>query len=431
MLGAVLGGSLLFTTLTGAALGSAMGLTGLIILHFFAGNATEMGVLNVWNMLNSFEFSSVPLYIYMGDLLVASGLSARIYGSVTPLIERLPGRLMHSNIVVSTLFGAVSGSSAATSAAVASVAYPELSRRGYAKAPVAASLAAGGTLGLLIPPSLSLLIYGAWQNVSVGRLFMAGVFPGLMLAGLFMVFIAVDSYRRPHLLPPKEKAVPLGPALAALAGLWPLLFLMGTVLGTIYFGLATPTEAAALGIASTLLLGALVGKLTLRGAIQAAATSITSFGMVSFLLIGAAVLSQAVTILGLPAKIGGAITAWELSQAHVVIVVVIFYLLMGIFFDGISLMITTVPFIYPAMVAAGLDPVWIGVFVTIMVEIGMLTPPVGVNLSVVMAVTRGEVGLKDLSIECLPYWFIMMLGVAILTLFPAIVLFLPNTIFTS
>jgi C4-dicarboxylate transporter DctM subunit len=206
---------------------------------------------------------------------------------------------------------------------------------------------------------------------------------------------------------------------------------MGTVLGTIYFGLATPTEAAALGIASTLLLGALVGKLTLRGAVQAAATSITSFGMVSFLLIGAAVLSQAVTILGLPAKIGGAITAWELSQAHVVIVVVIFYLLMGIFFDGISLMITTVPFIYPAMVAAGLDPVWIGVFVTIMVEIGMLTPPVGVNLSVVMAVTRGEVGLKDLSIECLPYWFIMMLGVAILTLFPAIVLFLPNTIFTS
>ena len=426
MLGLVLGGSLFGMTMVGATLGAAMGLTGLILLKFFAGGATDLGILAVWNLMNNFTFSAVPIFILMGDLLVASGLSQRIYAAVAPLFERIPGRLLHSNIAVSTLFGAVSGSSAATSAAVGSVAYPELAARGYHPASVAASLAAGGTLGLLIPPSLSLLIFGAWQDVSIGRLFLAGILPGLMMAALFMAFIFADAFLRPGLQPPATSYVPLRRALTGLAGLWPLIVLIGSVLGTIYLGLATPTEAAGLGVVATLLMGFTMGKLTLKGMLAAAINSIASFGIIAFILVGAAILSQAVTLLGLPGKIVLFSKAFSLSKYEVLVLVVLFYLFMGIFFDGISLMLTTVPFVYPMMVTAGFDPVWIGVFVTIMVEIGMLTPPVGVNLFIMVALTKGQVPLSDLSKECLPYWMMLLVGTVIMTAFPKIALFLPG-----
>ena len=429
MLWLVLGGSLFSMTLIGATLGAAMGLTGLIILKFFAGGATDLGVLAVWNLMNNFTFSAVPIFILLGDLLVASGLSGRIYGGVAPLFERIPGRLLHSNIAVSTLFGAVSGSSAATSAAVGSVAYPELEARGYHPASVAASLAAGGTLGLLIPPSLSLLIFGAWQDVSIGRLFLAGVLPGLMMAALFMVYIFGDAFRRPGLQPAPAAFVPLAKALRGLWGLWPLVILVGSVLGTIYLGLATPTEAAGLGVLATLVMGFGVGELTMKRMLGAAVSSIASFGVIAFILVGAAILSQAVTLLGLPGKIVLFTKAFGLSKYEILAFVVLFYLFMGIFFDGISLMLTTVPFIYPVMVAAGFDPVWIGVFVTVMVEIGMLTPPVGVNLFIMIALTKGRVSLGELSKECLPYWIMLLVGTILMTMFPQIALFLPNLIY--
>lgn len=426
MLSLVLGGSLFGMALTGAALGAAMGLTGLIILKFFAGGATDLGILAVWNQTNNFTFSAVPMFILLGDLLVASGLSGRIYGAVAPLFERIPGRLLHSNIAVSTLFGAVSGSSAATSAAVGSVAYPELEARGYSPASVAASLAAGGTLGLLIPPSLSLLIFGAWQDVSIGRLFLAGILPGLMMAALFMAYIFFDAYRRPGLQPRPAGYVRFSSAVHGLVRLWPLLILIGSVLGTIYLGLATPTEAAGLGVMATIVLGFTVGELTFKRIMDAAVSSIASFGAIAFILMGAAILSQAVTLIGLSGKIVQFTGAYNLSKYEVLLFVMLFYLFMGIFFDGISLMLTTVPFIYPVMVAAGFDPVWIGVFVTIMVEIGMLTPPVGVNLFIMLAITRGRVSMGELSTECLPYWAMLIFGTVLMTAFPQIALFLPQ-----
>lgn len=422
----VLGGSLFGMALVGATLGAAMGLTGLIILKFFAGGATDLGILAVWNQTNNFTFSAVPMFILLGDLLVASGLSNRIYGAVAPLFERIPGRLLHSNIAVSTLFGAVSGSSAATSAAVGSVAYPELESRGYHSPSVAASLAAGGTLGLLIPPSLSLLIFGAWQDVSIGRLFLAGVLPGLMMAALFMAYIFVDAHRRPRLQPAPASYLRFATALRGLVRLWPLAILVCSVLGTIYLGLATPTEAAGLGVVATIVLGFAIGELTVRRVIDSAITSIASFGAIAFILAGAAILSQAVTLVGLSGKIVQFTHSMHLSKYELLVFVMLFYLFMGIFFDGISLMLTTVPFIYPVMVAAGYDPVWIGVFVTIMVEIGMLTPPVGVNLFVMLAITRGKVSLGELSRECLPYWAMLLVGTALMTAFPQIALFLPR-----
>jgi tripartite ATP-independent transporter DctM subunit len=429
MLWLVLGGSLVSMLATGAALGSAMGLTGFIILQFFADGATDMALIGVWNQTYNFTFSAVPMFMLLGDLLVASEISGRVYGSVAPLFQRIPGGLMHSNIAVSTIFGAVSGSSSATSAAVASVAFPELVARGYRPAPVAASLAAGGTVGLLIPPSLSLLVYGAWQEVSIGRLFMAGVLPGLMMTGLFMVYICIDSFRRPQMLPTSEEVVPLGTAIRRLTGIWPAAILIVSVLGSIYLGLATTTEAAGIGVAATILLGFTVGDLTLRRMLDASIASIASFGALSFILLGALILTQSVVVVGLPTKIVELVAALHLSKYQVLLFIVVFYLIMGIFFDGLSLMLTTVPFIYPAMTAVGFDPVWIGVFVTIMIEIGMLTPPIGVNLFVMMAITRQEVSLGDLGWECLPYWIILLVGTGLITIFPDIALYLPNKMY--
>ena len=428
MLGFTLAGSLLGFAAFGAALGATMGLTGLIILKFFANDATQVGIFAVWDLMNNFTFSAVPMFILLGDLLVASGLSNRVYSAISPLFERLPGQLLHSNIAVSTVFGAISGSSAATSAAVGSVAYPELARRGYYLPSVAASLAAGGTLGLLIPPSLSLLIYGAWQEVSIGKLFLAGIVPGLMMAVLFMAYIWVDSYRRPHHLPTPGARVPFGRVLRGLIHLWPVVILIGSVLGTMYAGLATATEAAGMGVVATIVMGFLVGELTPRRLFKATVASAISFGALSFILVGAALLSQSITVLGVPKDIVAYAQQLSLTKYEVLAFVVVFYLIMGIFFDGISLMLTTVPFIFPVMTAAGFDPVWLGVFVTIMIEIGMLTPPVGVNLFIMLAIARQQVTMKQLGRECLPYWIMLLVGTALMTVFPQIALWLPQSL---
>jgi len=429
MLWIVLSSSLLGFAAFGAALGATMGLTGFIILKYFAGGATHLGIFAVWDLMNNFTFSAVPMFILLGDLLVASGLSSRIYGAISPLFERVPGQLLHSNIAVSTVFGAISGSSAATSAAVGSVAYPELAGRGYYLPAVAASLAAGGTLGLLIPPSLSLLIYGAWQEVSIGKLFLAGVVPGLMMAALFMMYIWIDSYRRPQHLPPPGPRLPVGRMVRGLVGLWPIIILIGSVLGTMYAGLATATEAAGMGVFATIVMGFIVGDLTPRRLWRATFESTVAFGALSFILVGAAILSQSITILGVPGQIVAYAQHMALSKYEVLTFVVVFYLIMGIFFDGISLMLTTVPFIYPVMTAAGFDPIWLGVFVTIMIEIGMLTPPVGVNLFVMLAIARGRITMADLGRECLPYWIMLLVGTILMTIFPSIALYLPNRVF--
>lgn len=426
MLWLTLSGALLGFASVGAALGATMGLTGFIVLYFFANGGTQVGVFAVWDVMNNFTFSAVPMFILLGDLLVASGLSNRIYGAISPIFERVPGQLMHSNIAVSTIFGAISGSSAATSAAVGSVAYPELAQRGYYLPNVAASLAAGGTLGLLIPPSLSLLIYGAWQEVSIGKLFLAGLVPGLMMTVLFMTYIAVDSYVRPQHLPKPGPRVPLPKILRGLFDLWPVVVLIGSVLGTMYAGLTTATEAAGMGVAATVVMGFLVGELSVRKLLQATLETTLSFGALSFILVGAAVLSQSITVLGVPKEIVAYAQKFELSKYEILVLVVIFYLIMGIFFDGISLMLTTVPFIFPVMTGAGFDAVWLGVFVTIMIEIGMLTPPVGVNLFVMLAIARGQVTMSQLGRECLPYWIMLMLGTGLMTAFPQIALWLPN-----
>lgn len=417
---------ILLTGLTALPVGIGLGLIGLVILHFVAGDATSLAVTAVWNVFNDFILSAVPMFIYMGEILLVSGVSKRMYSAAAPVFNGIPGGLLHTNIAVCTIFGAVSGASTSTAAAVGSVAYPELSRRGYDRSLVVGTLAAGGTLGLLIPPSLSLLIYGATQGVSIGRLFLAGIIPGLLLAAAFMTVIYFWANRNPGIYPRDGARESVAAIVMGFLRIWPVAFLVFAVLGTIYLGIATPTEAAGLGVVAATVIGFLWGDLTVSRLLQAFRDGTLVFGMLGVVLVGALILSQAISILGVPAHVMQIIGGLELSRYAVLALVVLIYLILGCFFDGISLMLMTLPVVYPVMTSLGFDGVWLGVIITILIEIGMLTPPVGMNLFVLVAATRGEVSLANAAWAALPFWLVMTLGIGVFTVFPGIVTFLPS-----
>ena len=425
--GLLVGGLVVFAG-SGLALGAALGLTGLLILQFLAGGSTFVAVDAVWNVLNSFTLSAIPLFIMLGEIMLRSGVSQKIYTALTPLFQRVPGGLLHTNVAVCTLFGAVSGSSLSTAAAVGSVAYPEMTGRGYDRRMVVASLAGGGTLGLLIPPSLSLLIYGALTETSIGRLFLAGLVPGLLFAAMFMLYIFVRCLSRPDLAPRGDRGDGLGTILLKLLSLWPFVLLIIAIMGSIAFGIATPTEAAGIGVIMTIAVGRLWGDLTLKTLAESFYTAILLFASIAFVVMGATILAQAVSLLGVPQAILEAVRAADLGPLQVLFLVVLIYLLLGCFFDGLSLMIMTLPIVVPLMVGLGYDAVWLGVVITILIEIGQVTPPVGLNLSVLVSVTKEKVSLGEAAIATIPYWLILLAGIAVLALMPQIALFLPSAL---
>ncbi|WP_040484855.1 TRAP transporter large permease [Lutibaculum baratangense] len=425
----IIAGGFLVTAVTGIPIGLGLALTGMAILHFVVGGATDLAVNAVWNVFTDFTLSAVPLFIFMGEIMLVSGVSGRLYTALSPAFMRIPGKLLHTNIAVSALFGAVSGASTSTAAAIGSVAYPELEKRGYKPSVVVGTLAAGGTLGLLIPPSLSLLIYGATQQVSIGQLFLAGLLPGLMLAVMMMLFIGFIGSRGESVVPDEGETVGLGRALRMLLPIWPIGFLIFAVLGTIYLGLATPTEAAGLGVAASIVLGFLWGELTPLRLWRAFVDSVQVFVSIGVVMLGALILAQAISILGLPLQVLSWIESMNLSPIMVLVMVSIFYLVLGCFFDGISLMLMTLPIVFPVMTGVGFDPVWLGVIITILIEIGMLTPPVGMNLYVLTGITGNRVTLLQAAYASLPFWILLLLGVVILTVFPSIALFLPRSLY--
>lgn len=423
----ILSGSLLLLLGTGALLGAALGLTGFILLHFQANGASALAINSAWNLLTDFTLSAVPLFIMLGDILLASGVSTRVYNGLTPLFRCLPGQLLHTNIAVCTLFGAVSGSSTSTAAAIGSVSYPELRQRGYDPAQIVGSLAAGGTLGLLIPPSLSLLIYGATQDVSIGRLFLAGLLPGLMISSGFLLWIYLRARCKPQMAPRQSEPFSWRDTGAGLLQIWPLPILIFFVLGTIYMGIATPTEAAAMGVGVAVLIGFLWGDLSWRELWNAFQRSAIMFSCIALILVGTVILAQAVSLLGLPRGAVDMIGELGLGRYGVLLMVVLVYLVLGCFFDGISLLLMTLPITFPMVVSLGFDPVWFGIVVTLLMEVGMITPPVGLNLFVLSSITKGEVGVPSAAAAAMPYWVILLAAVGILTLFPQIALWLPNT----
>ena len=425
MIWAFLGGVLGLTVMSGAVLGAALGLTGFAILEIFGGGVTRLGVQAVFNVLAEFTLTAIPLFILLGDVLVASGLATGIYKAMSPLFGRLRGGLLHTNIAVCTVFGAVSGSSMSVSAAVGSVAYPELSQRGYDRRLVVGSLAGGGTLGLLIPPSLSLLIYGALTDTSIGKLFLAGVLPGLMMAALFMVYIEITVRRQPSLAP-QEPRMPWGETLRATLAVWPILVLILAVLGSLFAGIATPTESAAVGVAAAVLLGFTMGDLTWPKLAKTFLSSASTFAVIALVFMGAVILAQSISLMQLPQKMLETISGVGMSPLVLLVVIVFIYLLLGMIFDGLSMMVMTLPVVFPLMTGLGFDAIWLGVVITMMVEIGMLTPPVGMNLFVLVGITQGKVTLAEAAMGALPFWILLMVGVAILTVVPGIATWLPS-----
>ena len=420
---------LTLTASTGAALGAALGLTGLIILHFFAEGATSLALNAVWNVLNEFTLSAIPLFIIMGEILLESGVSQKIYGSLSGVFRHIPGGLLHTNIAVCTVFGAISGSSLATAAAVGSVAYPEMSKRNYNEPMVVGSLAGGGTLGLLIPPSLSLLIYGALTETSIGKLFMGGILPGILMAILFMLYIFIRCTINPKLWNSDTNSEEvLNSSIVDFLKIWPIGFLIFAVMGSIVLGIATPTEAAGVGVISSLLLGLFWGDLSKDKIFKCFYNSAITYGSIGFVVVGAVILAQSISILGIPQELIEIIQNMGMSKYYVLSLIVLLYLILGCLFDGLSLMVMTLPIVFPLMTNLGFDPVWLGVIITIMIEIGQITPPVGLNLSVLVAVTDNKVGLGETAIATSPYWILLLFGILIVTIFPSIILYIPNNL---
>ena len=414
---------------SGVALGVALGITGLIILYFFSNGATSLAIDAIWGVFNSFTLSAVPMFILLGEILLRSGISEKAYSAFAPLFRKVPGGLLHTNIAVCTLFGAVSGSSLSTAAAVGSVAYTEMSKRGYEKDTVVGSLAGGGTLGLLIPPSLSFIIYGALTETSIGKLFAAGIMPGFLVAAMFMLYLLLKCIRNPAIAPRDPNVSSFWEIFVGFKQIWPLLALIFSVIGTIVGGLATPTEAAGVGVVLAVVISTVWGDLTFTKLIDALYNSVLLFSSVGFLVLGATILAQSVSILGLPQQILETVAEAGFGAYGVLLVVVLIYLVLGCFFDGLSLMIMTLPVVFPLLTGLGFDPIWIGVIITIVIEIGQITPPVGLNLSVLTALTKNEVSLGRVAIATVPYWLIHLLTILILTIFPIIALYLPNLLF--
>jgi len=379
----------------------------------------------VWEASSTWTLTALPLFIWMGEILFRSRLAEDMFRGLAPWMARLPGRLLHTNVVGCTIFAAISGSSAATCATIGRITVPELRARGYPERIAIGTLAGAGTLGLLIPPSIIMIVYGVIADVSIGKLFIAGVVPGLLLALFFSGYIVVWSLLHPGAIPRETIRLSFAERIRAGRHLIPAVLLILAVLGSIYTGIATATESAALGVLGALALSAIQGSLD-RATFVAAlmgATRLTC--MIGLILAGAAFLTLAMGISGLPREIAEAIDRADLSVGAFIAVLAVFYVVLGCFLDGISMVVLTVAVLLPAIQKLGIDPVWFGIFVVVVVEMAQITPPVGFNLFVLQGLTGHQI--TTIAAAALPLFFLMALHVALITVFPGIVTFLPDS----
>jgi len=386
--------------------------------------AGDAMAVTIWGSASSWTLTALPLFIWMGEILFRTRLSQDMFKGLAPWMQHLPGRLLHTNVVGCAIFAAVSGSSAATCATIGKMSLPELKRRGYPDAMAIGSLAGAGTLGLLIPPSIIMIVYGVTADVSISQLFIGGVLPGLLLALIFSGYIAVWSLRHPDRIPPADAPTSLREKLHASRSLIPVVLLIAAVLGSIYAGIATATEAAGLGVLGALILSALQGSLTWHTFRQSLMGGTRLYCMIALILAGAAFLTLAMGYIGLPRHLAEWIASLGLSQFGLILMLTAFYVVLGCFLDGISMVVLTMGVIMPTVQKAGIDPLWFGIFIVIVVEMAQVTPPVGFNLFVLQGMTRREIGY--IAKTAFPFFLLMVLMVVLLYLFPQIITFLPN-----
>jgi C4-dicarboxylate transporter, DctM subunit len=378
----------------------------------------------VWGVHNDNLLTSIPLFILMGELLLRSGIADRMFGALAAWLGRLPGGLLHANIGCSAIFAATSGSSVATAATIGTVALPSLHQRGYPMSMSLGSIAAGGTLGILIPPSVNLIVYGSLTDTSIGRLFVAGIIPGLLLTGAFMGFVAIYAVLTESNI--REERVPLRQRVHLLRDLVPPGVVFVIVMGSLYSGLATTTESAALGVVASLGFAWRSKKLSwslLQNCfIQTGKTS----GMILLIITAAFILNLAVSLTGVAETMTQWVTSFGLSGTQMVLILMAFYLVLGMFMDVLSMMVATIPITFPIVLALGIDPVWFGIFIVLMCEMGLITPPVGMNLFVVHGIRPDGGSIRDAIVGALPYVLILIAFAFLLIAFPAIVTWLPS-----
>jgi tripartite ATP-independent transporter DctM subunit len=420
MLGLMLIGVPVAIALFGTAALGAVVYLGLPTLLVF-GNQT-------WSVLNDFILTAIPLFIFLGELLVRSGVADGMYRSLTDWLRRLPGGLLHTNIAASSLFAAVSGSSVATAATIGTVAIPAMEKYGYDDRITLGSIAAGATLGILIPPSINMIIYGSMSNTSIGQLFAAGIVPGVVLAFLFMAYILVASLLKPSLAGKTPPAVPMAQKLRNLVDILPPLLIFVLVMGSIYTGWATPSESAALGVVGALVVTIAKRRFSLTMLHEAMLSTVKISAMILLIVVAAQFLNFVIGILGIPQTLTRVVGAVASSPLEAILLFVVFYFILGCFLETLSMMIATIPIVMPIVFHFGIDPVWFGVFLVIMMEVALITPPLGMNLFVVQGV-RGRGSIVDVMRGAMPFVVIMLAMVALLVAFPALALWLPGQMY--
>lgn len=381
-------------------------------------------VTTIWATSSSWTLTALPLFIWMGEILFRTRLSEDLFRGLAPWMTRLPGRLLHVNVAGCALFAAVSGSSAATVATVGKMSIPELRQRNYPEKLIIGTLAGAGTLGLLIPPSIILIVYGVTINESISKLFIAGVLPGILLALLFMGYIVLAALLNREAMPPSEARQSFGQKLKDSLGLLPVILLIFCVLGAIYLGLATATEAAVLGVTGALLLALLQGSLTRETFMTSLMGATRTSCMIALILAGSSFLSLAMGFTGIPRGLAIWIDTLELSPLALIAALTVFYVILGCFLDGISTVVLTMAVVEPMVRQAGFDMIWFGIFLVIVVEMAQITPPVGFNLFVLQGMTNHD--MPFIAKAALPMFFIMCLAVILVVAFPEIATWLPE-----
>ena len=375
----------------------------------------------MWGTLNNFLLVAIPLFVFMGEILVRGGVTERMYRALADWTRPLPGGLLHTNIAASTVFASISGSSVATAATIGTVAFPTFRQQNYAEAWVAGSVASGATLGILIPPSINLIIYGAITNTSIGALFVAGILPGVILAAAFMGVIVVACVLSPSIAGRPGRMAPWAERRSRLVDLVPPLVIFLMVMGSIYLGLATPTEAAGVGVIAALGLTAFYRTIGWRMLREAMLSTVTTTGMTLLILIAAFYLNFVLGVLGVPAQVSEFVSSFDVRPVTMILMLVVLYILLGCFLDALAMMIATIPIILPIVTLIGYDPIWFGIFLVLMCELALITPPVGMNLYVTQSV-RGRGDVSTVIAGVLPFCLCILLVVALITVFPAILI---------
>ncbi len=421
---------LLGTLALSVSVAASLGVLAYALIWFFTDVPLDRMIGEIaWQSMSSETLVAIPFFILLGEILLRAGIAERMYAALVEWLSWLPGGTMHANIGACALFAASSGSSVATAATIGTVSAPEIEKHGYSPRLFLGSLAAGGTLGILIPPSVSLIVYGALTETSIPRLYMAGMLPGIVLAVLFMALIAGSC-----LIRPKAGGTPIKTTWArrirAVPDLFPPLLIFALVVITIYVGIATPTEAAAFGVVGALGLAATHKKLTVSMLGEAIEGTMRTTAMVTAIIMTALILNFVMTFLGISRQIVDVVVSLDLSPVLLMLAIVVFYLVLGCFMEGFSILLVTVPIIVPIVTSLGYDPIWFGIVLTLLLEAALITPPIGMNLYVVQGV-RGDGPLSDVILGSIPFVTVIFVMILILLVFPDLALWLPSLAFES